>query len=168
MMHFLVDVLCTSCSCRGDVADCRDVSLTSVPEPADVMTSRRSMRGVLLSNNVITSLTPNTFRFLHWLTTLTLDHNFLRDLPSRVFIDLVNLRHLDLSHNRISSLDHNVFSSLYNLKFLNLNSNDLTRVTSLQLGWLTSLTQLDLVNNSLSDVTKGTFDGVSSHDSDQF
>ncbi|CAG5958652.1 unnamed protein product, partial [Menidia menidia] len=133
-----------------------------------------SLKILLMSNNSIFALHPQSlssqqflerldlsFNRLRWLPhdfsrslsslrELRLDHNLLQHLDAASLADSDNLRKLDLSYNRILSVDAHAFGSLSRLRVLGLQGN---RLNALPDGLLTgqqALEALRLGHNNIS------------------
>ncbi|KAK5851135.1 hypothetical protein PBY51_001952 [Eleginops maclovinus] len=189
-------MLCPSpCFCyeSSDLVDCRSRALVRVPPSVPHGTWLLDLRGnmltevhsrsfmglwslkiLLMSNNSIQTLQPQSlsslqflerlalsFNQLRWLPQdfsqslsslkeLQLDHNLLLHLDSPSLRDLENLRKLDLSYNRIWTLDVGAFSSLSRLSLLNLEGNRLNALTDGLLSRQQSLEVLLLSYNNIS------------------
>ncbi|XP_029312559.1 decorin-like [Cottoperca gobio] len=188
--------LCPSrCLCyeSSDLVDCRSRGLVRVPPSVphgtwllDLCGNKLtevhtrsfvglwSLRILLMSNNSIQSLQPQSlaslqflerldlsFNQLRWLPQdfsqslsslqeLQLDHNLLLHLDSFSLGDFQNLKKLDLSHNRIRTMDVGAFSSLSRLSLLNLEGNRLNVLTDGLLSRQQSLEVLLLSHNNIS------------------
>ncbi|XP_026170497.1 leucine-rich repeat-containing protein 17 isoform X2 [Mastacembelus armatus] len=188
--------LCPSpCLCydSSDLVDCRSRGLLWVPPSVphgtwllDLSGNKltevrtRSFKGLwslkilLMSNNSIQSLQPQSlsslqflerldlsFNQLHWLPQdfsqslsslleLRLDHNQLHHLDSTSLGDFENLRKLDLSYNRIRTIDVRAFCSLSQLNLLSLQGNRLNVLTDGLLSRQQGLEVLLLSHNNIS------------------
>lgn len=131
---------------------------------------------LILDNNNVTEMKPNTFKKYLNLKTLRLSgnkmelssfclnglfslrklyiiNNSIKKIPKEVFKDLLNLTLLDLSQNNLTILDHNeTFSSLRQLEVLNLSRNSLTSLSYALVEPLKNLVVLDISYNKLRDI----------------
>ncbi|XP_045924620.1 leucine-rich repeat-containing G-protein coupled receptor 4 [Micropterus dolomieu] len=188
--------LCPShCLCyeSSDLVDCQSRGLVQVPPSVphgtwlldlrgNKMTEVRtgsfiglwSLKVLLMSNNSIQTLQPQSlsslqflerldlsFNQLRWLPLafsqslsslqeLRLDHNLLQHLDSASLSEFENLRKLDLSYNRIRAMDVRAFSSLVRLSLLNLEGNRLNVLKDGLLSRQQSLEVLLLSHNNIS------------------
>uniref|UniRef100_UPI0037E981A9 reticulon-4 receptor-like 2 n=1 Tax=Semicossyphus pulcher TaxID=241346 RepID=UPI0037E981A9 len=135
-----------------------------------------SLKILLMSNNSIQTVQPQSlsslrflerldlsFNRLHWLPQdfsqslsllqqLQLDHNLLQHLDSYSLADFENLRKLDLSYNNIRVMDVRAFSSLSRLSLLNLEGNRLNVLKDGLLSRQQSLERLLLGHNNISGI----------------
>ncbi|KAF3704189.1 Reticulon-4 receptor Nogo receptor [Channa argus] len=188
--------LCPSpCLCyeSSDLVECRSRGLVQVPPSVphgswllDMSGNKlsevhnRSFKGLwslkilLLSNNSIQTLQPQSlsslqflekldlsFNQLRWLPQdfseslsslldLKVDHNLLQHLDSASLGDFENLRKLDLSYNRIQAMDVRAFNSLSRLSLLNLEGNRLNVLRNGLLSRQQTLEVLLLTHNNIS------------------
>ncbi|XP_020773988.2 slit homolog 2 protein [Boleophthalmus pectinirostris] len=195
--------LCPShCLCYelSDLVDCQSRGLASVPSGIphgtwllDLSGNRmtqvqsRSFRGLwslkilLISNNSIQTLQPESLSSLEFLERLDLsynrlktlppdfshklfslkelrlNHNFLHLLDPTSLHDLENLRKLDLSYNQITSLDVRLFNSLSHLNYLNLEGNKLNVLVDDLLSRQQNLQILHLGHNNISVIENQAF-----------
>ncbi|XP_035525047.1 reticulon-4 receptor-like 2 [Morone saxatilis] len=190
--------LCPShCLCyeSSDLVDCRSRGLVWVPPSVphgtwlldlsgNKLTEVRtrsfvglwSLKILLMSNNSIQTLQPQSlssleflerldlsFNQLRWLPQdfsqslsslqeLRLDHNLLQHLDSASLGEFENLRKLDLSYNRIRAMDVGTFSGLSRLSLLNLEGNKLNVLKDGLLSRQQSLEVLLLGHNNISAI----------------
>ncbi|XP_054860149.1 leucine-rich repeat-containing protein 17 [Amphiprion ocellaris] len=190
--------LCPStCLCyeSSDLVDCRSRGLDRVPSSvphsswlldlsANKLTEVRtrsfiglwSLKILLMSNNSIHVVQPQSlsslqflerldlsFNRLRWLPQdfsqrlsslqeLRLDHNLLQHIDSTALQDSDNLRKLDLSYNRIRAMDVKAFNSLSRLSLLNLEGNRLNVLRDGLLSRQQSLEVLLLSHNNISEI----------------
>ncbi|KAM4524976.1 uncharacterized protein PAE49_001075 [Odontesthes bonariensis] len=133
-----------------------------------------SLKILLMSNNSIHALHPQSlsslqflerlelsFNRLRWLPhdftqslssllELRLDHNLLQHLDSASLADADNLRKLDLSYNRIQTMDARAFLGLSGLRHLSLRGNRLNALRDGLLSRQQGLEVLLLSNNNIS------------------
>ncbi|KAM9425814.1 uncharacterized protein KZ484_013741 [Pholidichthys leucotaenia] len=186
-----------SCLCyeTSDLVDCKSGGLTRIPSnvshgtwlldlSGNKLTEVRtrsfmglwSLKILLLSNNSIYALQPQSlsslqflerldlsFNRLRWLLQdfsqglsllqeLRLDHNLLQHIDSFSLGDCGNLRKLDLGYNHIRTMDVRAFNGLSRLRFLNLEGNRLTVLKDGLLNRQQSLEVLLLGHNIISKV----------------
>ncbi|XP_039894931.1 leucine-rich repeat-containing protein 17 [Simochromis diagramma] len=190
--------LCPSpCLCyeSSDLVDCRSRGLTRVPSSishgtwlldlsANKVTEVHtrsfiglwSLKILLMSNNSIHILHPQSlsslqflekldlsFNRLRWLPQdfsqglyslqeLRLSNNLLQHLDSKSLEDCGSLRKLDLSYNHIRGLDIKALSSLSRLSFLNMEGNRLNVLKDGQLNRQQTLEVLLLNYNNISKI----------------
>lgn len=100
---------------------------------------------LILADNLIQDLHPNTFAKLRKLKRLDMSINKLTSIPN--VANLVNLEELMLRQNSIALIEN--LSQLTNLKVLNLSFNRLAKVEGIQN--LKKLEVLELGKNYISD-----------------
>uniref|UniRef100_A0A8C6STV3 Uncharacterized protein n=1 Tax=Neogobius melanostomus TaxID=47308 RepID=A0A8C6STV3_9GOBI len=151
------------------------------PSAQELLQRLWSLKILLISNNSIQSLQPQSLSSLEFLERLDLGHNHLKILPSdfsqRLFSlqelrldhnllrlldpssldDLENLRKLDLSHNQLMSLDVRVFYRLSQLTYLNLEGNKLNTLQNGLLSRQQNLQILHLGHNNISVIKTEAF-----------
>uniref|UniRef100_A0A2D4EY98 LRRCT domain-containing protein n=1 Tax=Micrurus corallinus TaxID=54390 RepID=A0A2D4EY98_MICCO len=91
------------------------------------------------------------------LTTLSLDHNQLKEVPISCFSKLKKLTFLDLSSNRLQRLSPDMFSGLGNLERLIVENNPIRCIAPRSFHWGPKLIAISLKNCSLTDITIGDF-----------
>uniref|UniRef100_A0A8C5HHE2 Slit homolog 3 protein-like n=1 Tax=Gouania willdenowi TaxID=441366 RepID=A0A8C5HHE2_GOUWI len=96
--------------------------LTSVPKELSAL---RQLSLVDLSNNSISTVTPNTFINMTQLATLILSYNQIRCIPVHAFDGLRSLRLLTLHGNDLSTIPEGAFNHLTSLSHLALGANPL-------------------------------------------
>jgi len=82
------------------------------------------LKRLVLSENIITEISPNTISFATNLDTLDLSYNQIAKIASDIK-SLTSLSYLDLSTNNLSSIPVEL-NSLINLVYIDLSYNDLT------------------------------------------
>ncbi|XP_031336851.1 leucine-rich repeat-containing protein 15-like [Photinus pyralis] len=118
-----------------------------------------------LSNNFLTLIKPNTFKFSKEDNTLRILHlqkNMLTVIENDTFAQLNYLWHLSLERNSISQLYRDSFRGLSSLRVLNIANNLLMDIPYGIFGNTRSLEQLDLSQNRLTTLSRSTFTGLSS------
>ncbi|XP_030611505.1 leucine-rich repeat-containing G-protein coupled receptor 5A [Archocentrus centrarchus] len=157
--------LCPSpCLCyeSSDLVDCRSRGLTRVPSSishgtwlldlsgnkvtevhARSFIGLWSLKVLLLSNNSIHILHPQSLSSLQFLERLDLSFNRLRWLPRDFSQGLYSLQELRLSHNLLQHLDSTSLEDCDNLKKLDLSYN---HIRGLDIRALNSLSRLSLLN----------------------
>ncbi|MBN3291024.1 LRR70 protein, partial [Polypterus senegalus] len=84
----------------------------------------KKLKHLVLSNNYINVIYPNTFSFLKHLKYLHLDRNNISNLHSKTFYGVAfSLKLLNLRDNKLAYLHSNVFRSLDSLIFVNVSKN---------------------------------------------
>ncbi|KAM6896868.1 uncharacterized protein FYW49_018247 [Xenentodon cancila] len=184
-----------SCLCyeSSDLVDCRSRGLGQIPPSvphgtwlldlsgnklkevrAGSFRGLWSLKILLMSNNSIHALHPQSlsslqflerldlsFNRLRWLPDdftqslsclqeLRLDHNLLQHLDSVSLRDSENLRKLDLSHNHIQTVDIRAFNSMSRLRQLKLQEN---RLNVLEDGLLTRQQGLEVLLLSHNNIS---------------
>ncbi|XP_012727144.2 leucine-rich repeat-containing protein 17 [Fundulus heteroclitus] len=185
------------CLCyeSSDLVDCRSQGLEQVPPGvprgtwlldlsgnrvrevrSDSFVGLWSLKFLLMSNNSVHALHPQSlstlqflekldlsFNRLRWLPQdftlhlsslqeLRLDHNLMQHVDSSSLRHCDNLRRLDLSHNRIRTIDTKAFTSLSRLRLLNLEGNRLNALEDGLLSRQQSLEVLLLGRNNVSAI----------------
>ncbi|XP_013407048.2 protein slit-like [Lingula anatina] len=121
------------------------------------------LESLLLNDNVIEKLEPESMRNTSRLVTLEISGNFLRELHNDTFKYCTNLQHLTLKRNPLVSIDDHAFSTIKHLKTLDLSACGLGRhnITNTFQN-LSSLETLMLDNNEISDLPEGALKGTNS------
>lgn len=112
--------------------------------------SRMRLRELILSRNAISSIHPEAFSDLEYLTTLDLSHNQLVSLNKELFSRMPALEVLNLDHNALKFFPFDVSSVVPSLRVLMLNYNSLSHLLPTHLSSLSSLEILGLRKNSLT------------------
>lgn len=132
------------CTCDMGIIDCKEQSLTKIPEhidqstveldlkknelvevPHEAFIDLKGLRLLDLSNNKIERIFPDSFKGLVALNTLILFRNNLKYLPPMSFVDSSNLQFLLLNANNLKCFTHNTFEGLSKLTLLSLYDNQL-------------------------------------------
>uniref|UniRef100_A0A087YD71 Leucine-rich repeat-containing protein 17-like n=1 Tax=Poecilia formosa TaxID=48698 RepID=A0A087YD71_POEFO len=185
------------CLCyeSSDLVDCRSQGLEQVPPGvsrgtwlldlsgnrvrevrSDSFVGLWSLKFLLMSNNSIHAVHPQSlsslqflekldlsFNRLRWLPQdftlhltslqeLRLDHNLMQHVDSSSLRNCDNLRKLDLSYNRIRTIDARAFHSLSRLRLLHLEGNRLNILKDGLLSRQQSLEVLLLGHNNISAI----------------
>ena len=101
----------------------RNMSLTSIS--SELLPNSRALQLIDLSENQISAVTSESFKFVSRLTTLLLDYNLLARLPEALTKELPRLRSLSVSNNRITTLETSELTAYADggLRSLNMQSN---------------------------------------------
>ncbi|XP_072019677.1 uncharacterized protein [Amphiura filiformis] len=154
VMEVLSDACNTPCSCEmeteGLVVNCAARELTAVP--ADIPKETVILR---LSDNSISSVSVEDFKYLGSLQRLYLDGNSLRSdmISVGAFQNLENLEYLDLSDNRIrpeTSHMTALLQPLTSLIWLDLSDNNIPMITQGMITIFDRLQTLTLTGNALA------------------
>ena len=136
----------------GDVmpslVDATSASIDSLSGVDDFDWTTTPTTGLILANNVLTSVGLGDFSGLTSLTDLNLSRNDISALQSAGIGELANLTSLRLNGNDLVSIGSDLFSSLTNLTDLLLNGNDLVSIQSGAFNGLPNLKLLWLQNNA--------------------
>jgi Leucine-rich repeat (LRR) protein len=135
----------------------RDNNVTELNEVFLMRAKLSNLVKLDLSNNLISSIELNTFKYLQQLETLDLSNNKLVYLSNAVFSGLKNLKNLILKSNLISNLIAAQFNSLPMLQFLDLSSNKITNLEGSNFIYLNNLNKLQIEFNPLQRVATDTF-----------
>ncbi|KAJ8025760.1 Slit-like 2 protein [Holothuria leucospilota] len=180
-MPFVADAVChRSCSCYGNVMDCRDRGLQDVPSgiPSSVerlylsgnniseirrgdFTGLRALRVITLSDNAIVSIERGAFHGLVSLERLRLNNNRLQNLPELLFSKMGSLYTLDLSRNRLLIISRKLFRGLGSLRNLRLDGNRITCIMEGSFRPLRLLESLALNENNLTTLSSSSFTHMS-------
>ncbi|XP_074519962.1 uncharacterized protein LOC141785514 [Halichoeres trimaculatus] len=114
-----------------------------------------SLKILLMSNNSIHSLQPQSFLSLHFLERLDLSFNRLRWLPEDFSQSLSSLQQLRLDHNLLQHLDSSSLADLENLRKLDLSYNCIRMIDIRAFSKLSLLSVLSLEGNRLNVLTDG-------------
>ncbi|XP_052076287.1 toll-like receptor 4 [Mytilus californianus] len=98
-------------------ADCSNAHLTHIPD------FPKSIKVIILDNNLISTIPDNHFRNNSKLCKISLLNNKLTVLRKDTFYGAFNLINLTLYNNEIKDVDKNVFMSIPALKYLNIKRN---------------------------------------------
>lgn len=171
----------------ADAMDLRslDVSyndIRTIPDDSGITRLRR-LQNLLLQDNDIADIGPNSLNGLISLRVLNMSNNKLESLPNGLFASCREIREiylhnntlyelargllhrleqllvLDLSNNQLSSnqIDDGTFVGLIRLIVLNLSHNALTRIDARTFKDLSFLQILDLRNNSIGFIEDNAF-----------
>ncbi|XP_020782529.1 tsukushi isoform X2 [Boleophthalmus pectinirostris] len=108
-----------------------------------------------LSNNHITTVSPNALSRLRYLESLDLSHNSLAALEPDFFSGLP-LSEVDLSYNNFADFDMNVFATKVNGEpvTVDLSNNKLTTMSTVSHGKMLHIQSLNLTANLFTSVPK--------------
>ncbi len=132
--------------------------LTTIqPDTFAVLPNLQTLR---LENNQLTTIKLDTFAGLPKLRWLDLRKNQLKDIQPKAFADLTNLDRLVISNNQLTTIQSDTFAGLTKLGWLYLNSNQLKDIQPKAFADLTNLHRLFLGNNQLKDIQPNAFAGI--------
>lgn len=114
-----------------------------------VSSNDATLRSLLFKNNKITTIENNTFSQLTFLSSLSLEDNYISELYTDSFKGLKRLNSLILKNNKIEKIPQSIFADLQTLEFLDLSGNALTTLSSITFSGLTYLTKLNISHNNL-------------------
>ena len=112
-----------------------------------------------IRNNILHTVSANSFLFQHNLHILLLSHNDLESLHPRAVAGLPVLNSLSLDHNRLRGLHRNALRNCSSLQDLALNNNLLEEVPK-AIRPLTLLRTLDIGENQIETIRSKDFDGL--------
>ncbi|XP_034049752.1 leucine-rich repeat-containing protein 17 [Thalassophryne amazonica] len=116
-----------------------------------------SLKVLLMSNNSIHILHPQSLSPLQFLERLDLSFNRLRWLPRDFSQRLSSLQELRLDHNLLQYLDTPSLDHFENLRKLDLSYNQISGIESRAFHCLSRLTQLKLKGNKLNVLKENLF-----------
>ncbi|XP_048404634.1 wu:fc23c09 [Stegostoma tigrinum] len=123
--------------------------------PSNVWANCKNLRIISLNDNRIRdeSIPPDTFKPLHNVHTIKMNHNQLTAVPINLS---TSLRELYLEGNQIRKIPDNVFTNCSALIYLGLHDNRLNNkgITEKAFQNMTKLEYLDLSKNALAAVPK--------------
>uniref|UniRef100_A0A158R5A8 LRRCT domain-containing protein n=1 Tax=Syphacia muris TaxID=451379 RepID=A0A158R5A8_9BILA len=94
------------------------------------------------------------------LRSLILRDNLLANLDPKLFSNLHRLEELDIGKNKIAQLFYEILNPLDSLQILRVDNNNLAEIVDGTFETLANLRVLDLSKNKLHNVTKETFRGL--------
>ncbi|XP_047464766.1 reticulon-4 receptor-like 2 [Mugil cephalus] len=165
-----------SCLCyeSSDLVDCRSRGLLRVPPsvphgawlldlrgnkltevPAGSFLGLWSLKILMMSNNSIHTLQPQSLSSLQFLEKLDLSFNRLRWLPKDFSQSLTSLQELRLNHNLLQHLDSASLGHSENLKKLDLSYNRIQVMDVKAFNSLSRLSVLNLEGNRLNALENG-------------
>ncbi|PAA85425.1 hypothetical protein BOX15_Mlig016971g3 [Macrostomum lignano] len=143
-----------NCKCEGDTVDCSWKRLTSLPKNLPVAT-----RHLKLSDNMIRDVPVNSIlKKLKNLQSIDLSNNLIATIEPDSFRENSNLEVLNLSGNKLRSLDPRMLSGLDKLKILQMSNNHLSCLNSDTFQETPNITVLSVSQNQIRCVMEGTFD----------
>ena len=114
-----------------------------------------------LSNNKISSISPDGFLGLQNLIRLDLNNNELTVINENWFVELDNLEKLDLGSNQLKEIPDAAFNKLYKLKKLYLHNNQIEIVRRRMFQDNQQLQRIYLHDNQIKVIQSGTFGHLS-------
>ena len=114
-----------------------------------------------LSNNKISSISPDGFLGLHNLIRLDLNNNKLTEMNVNWFAELRNLEKLDLGSNQLEEIPNAAFDKLHKLKKLYLHNNQIEIVRRRMFQDNQQLQRIYLHYNQIKVIQSGTFGHLS-------
>ncbi|MFT6765135.1 MAG: hypothetical protein ACJAZS_000002 [Alteromonas naphthalenivorans] len=115
------------------------------------------VRCLLLNNNQITSIDPQTFTNLPALETLWLSDSQITTIDPQAFTNLPALESIFLYNNQITAIDPQTFNNLLALEHLELNNNQITAIDPQTFNNLPALTYLNIDHNQITTIDPQTF-----------
>uniref|UniRef100_A0A8C4INX8 Toll-like receptor 3 n=1 Tax=Dicentrarchus labrax TaxID=13489 RepID=A0A8C4INX8_DICLA len=117
-----------------------------------------------LTGTAITNINPGAFSVFSNLTTLVLDHNFIKqNLTGKEFEGLSQVQEIHMSYNRMINLSSTSFVNVPSLKVLTLGKSLAAKALNPELSpfsRLSNLTILDLSNNNIGNIRENMLEGV--------
>ncbi|XP_043958318.1 reticulon-4 receptor-like 2 [Gambusia affinis] len=164
------------CLCyeSSDLVDCRSQGLDQVPPGvsrgtwlldlsgnrvrevrSDSFVGLWSLKFLLMSNNSIHAVHPQSLSSLQFLERLDLSFNRLRWLPQDFTLHLTSLQELRLDHNLMQHVDSSSLRNCDNLRKLNLSYNRIRTIDTRAFHSLSRLRLLHLEGNRLNMLKDG-------------
>lgn len=144
----------SSCVCFRRTIRCMRLDLTEIPKIPQHTTL------LDLRFNKIREIAPGTFKGHKSIKSLLLNDNLLTKLETGVFVGLPSLKHLYLYKNRIKFIEPKVFQGLIKLEHLYLQNNEIEEFAADTFSNLPSLDRLFLFNNKIQHIPSGSFAGL--------
>ena len=122
-----------------------------------------ALNHLYLESNLIDKVPCSSFQAINALITLILKNNSIQSVDPDSFCNLLTLNRLDLSANRLSDLSKLVptLQKLSSLQSLQLNDNNITAIPSPNaFGYLPTLFVLDLSGNGIDYISPSAFNGL--------
>ncbi|CAF1126727.1 unnamed protein product [Rotaria sordida] len=154
------------CTCFNGVVDCKDKDLMEIPRnipdttielrleknrimeiPPKIFFHLKKLRRLDISNNLISTIYPDSFAGLKSLNSLILYRNNLKMLPSEAFSELNSLQLLLLNANKLVCVRGDTFRGLEKLSLLSLYDNKLKTLVNNTFTPLKSIQTLHLARN---------------------
>ena len=114
------------------------------------------LNGLSLDSNYITAICRDSLRGLSNLTKLSFGNNRIQKIEAGSFQDLTELFHLNLELNELHTLDSGVFNGLKTLKYLDLDKSNIARIMKGAFNNLGSLCYLSLSGNPIKKLENET------------
>ena len=122
----------------------------------------RTLLVLILDENKIVEIFPESFSKLTKLVCLSLDSNYITAIHRDSLRGLSNLKSLRLQENRIHKIETGSLQDLTKLFYLNLNSNELHTLDSGVFNGLKTLDCLHLDKSNITRIMKGANDNLGS------
>ena len=113
-----------------------------------------------LESNYITAIHRDSLRGLSNLTKLSFGNNRIHKIEAGSFQDLTKLYYLNLASNELHTLDSGVFNGLKTLDYLHLDKSNITRIMKGANDNLGNLCYLSLSGNPIKKLENGTLHGL--------
>ncbi|XP_019633884.1 PREDICTED: LOW QUALITY PROTEIN: uncharacterized protein LOC109477245 [Branchiostoma belcheri] len=146
------------CRCYGNIVDCADRSLKSVPDGIPASTER-----LHLQNNMITNIPEGSLSGLEALKFLHLENNdlTLQGLPQGSLSALPNLEGLYLANNKFKAIPPVVMRNLaYSLKHLDISNNPIGNIAPGTFDDFQNLMELMMTRTGMTEIYEGSFSGL--------
>ena len=117
----------------------------------------RTLLGLVLDENKIVEIFPESFSKLTKLVRLSLDSNYITAIHRDSLRGLSNLKSFSFANNRIQTIEAGSFQDLTKLFHLNLDFNELHTVDSGVFNGLKTLKYLSLNKSNITRIMKGAF-----------
>jgi Leucine-rich repeat (LRR) protein len=144
-------------SATNDIKEVRFVSSSIYAIPAELFVTFKNLENLLMIEQELQEILPNTFKFAKNLYEINLRSNSLKVIEEDIFKGAFNLEVITLGYNQIRSVDKNAFKVVPKLTNLELGANRLTSFDRSTLEGLPGLLDFSLWNNSLVTLHKTTF-----------
>jgi len=175
----------TQCQCSSEKWDCSGKNITNailleIAESGDPLTAKEltlkknditdfpshvfaaftNLEFLDLSENRLTKVPKDLYKYIPSLTELSLSENDLWKLTKDDFAGYDNVETLDLYKNNIEDLEPNTFQSCSSLTKLFAESNNIKMLRNGTLNGLTKVEELSFQGNDLEEVEAGVFDAT--------
>ncbi|XP_043289095.1 protein artichoke-like [Venturia canescens] len=119
-----------------------------------------TLESLILSDNCINELLPNSFSRLSQLINIDLDGNNISVIRNESLRGLNSVKFLDLSRNKIEAIERGAFRYLASMHTLSLANNKLTNLNEGMFDGLEYVVNLDLSSNNIKQITHDSFNGL--------
>ena len=136
------------------------LSSNNLTDTKFALTLPRTLLILILDNNKIVEICPESFSKLTKLNSLSLDSNYITAIRRDSLHGLSNLESLSFRNNRIQKIEAGSFQDLTALFHLNLERNELHTLDSDVFNGLKTLKYLYLDKCNITRIMKGAFDNL--------